>query len=88
MSTSRRPQTDGLTERVNETMQSLLRCVCAEAGYDWSSHLDMIEFAYNSTVGDAAKHSAFEITYGYNPPGPADLLLPNTSTTSNTAANH
>jgi len=87
MSTSRRPQTDGLTERVNETMQSLLRCVCAEAGYDWSSHLDMIEFAYNSTVGDAAKHSAFEITYGYNPPGPADLLLPNTSTTSNTVAN-
>jgi len=86
-STSRRPQTDGLTERVNETMQSLLRCVCAEAGYDWASHLDMVEFAYNSTVGDAAKHSAFEITYGYNPPGPADLMFSKeTAIKGNTAA--
>ena len=76
MSTARRPQTDGLTERVNETMQSLLRCVCAEAGYDWASHLDMIEFAYNSFVGDAGKHSPFETYYGYQPPAPVDLMLP------------
>ena len=76
MSTARRPQTDGLTERVNETMQSLLRCVCAEAGYDWASHLDMIEFSYNSFVGDAGKHSPFETYYGYQPPAPVDLMLP------------
>ena len=60
MSTARRPQTDGLTERVNETMQSLLRCYCAEAGYDWSDQLDMIEFQYNSFQSDATRHSPFE----------------------------
>jgi transposase InsO family protein len=29
MSTVRRPRTDGFTERVNETKQTLLRCYCA-----------------------------------------------------------
>jgi hypothetical protein len=37
MSTAHHPQTDGLTERVNETMQTLLRCYCAESGFDWTS---------------------------------------------------
>ena len=29
MSTARHPRTDGLAERVNQTMQTLLRCYCA-----------------------------------------------------------
>jgi len=29
MSTARHPRTDGATERVNQTMQTLLRCYCA-----------------------------------------------------------
>ena len=29
MSTSRHPRTDDLTERVNQTMQTVLRCHCA-----------------------------------------------------------
>ena len=29
MSTARHPHTDGSTERVNQTMQTLLRCYCA-----------------------------------------------------------
>ena len=44
MSTARHPRTDGLTERVNQTMQTLLRCYCAESGFDWTSHLSMVEF--------------------------------------------
>ena len=79
MSTARRPQTDGLSERVNETMQSLLRCYCAEAGYDWASHLDMIEFTYNSTLSESAQHSPFEVSYGFNPDAPVDKLLSGTS---------
>jgi hypothetical protein len=34
MSTARHLQTDGLTERVNETMQILLRCYTTESGFD------------------------------------------------------
>ena len=76
MSTARRPQTDGLTERVNETMQSLLRCYCAEAGYDWADQLDMVEFQYNSSRSEATQHSPFETTFGFQPAAPVDLLLP------------
>ncbi len=44
MSTARHPQIDGLTERVNKTMQIWLRCYTTESGFDWISHLPMIEF--------------------------------------------
>ena len=43
MSTARHPQTDGLTKRVNETMQILLRCYTIEFGFDWLSNLPMVE---------------------------------------------
>jgi transposase InsO family protein len=33
-STARHPQTDGLIERVNETMQIVLRCYTIESGFD------------------------------------------------------
>ena len=76
MSTARHPQTDGLSERVNETMQTLLRCYCAERGFDWLQHLPLVEFCYNSAVNEAARHSPFEASYGFQPSTPADRLLP------------
>ena len=33
-STARHPRIDGLMERVNQTMQTLLRCYCAKSGFD------------------------------------------------------
>ena len=47
MSTARHPQTGGLTRQVNETMQIVLRSYIAESGFDWVSHLPMVEFYYN-----------------------------------------
>jgi hypothetical protein len=41
MSTAIHPKTHGLTKRVNETMQILLRCYTIECGFDWVSHLTM-----------------------------------------------
>ncbi len=41
MSTARHPRTDGLTKRVDQTMQTLLRCNCAESRFDWTSHLSI-----------------------------------------------
>jgi transposase InsO family protein len=35
MSTARHPQPDGLTERVNETMQIVLHCYTIDSGFDW-----------------------------------------------------
>jgi hypothetical protein len=76
MSTARHPQTDGLVERVNETMQILLRCYTTEFGFDWVSHLPMVEFYYNCSINASSKHSPFEVTYGFQPATRADRLLP------------
>ena len=58
-------RTDGLTERVNQTMQTLLRCYCAQYGFDWTPHLSMVEFDYNYLINEASTHSPFEVMYGY-----------------------
>ncbi len=52
MSTARHPRTDGLTEIANHAMQTLLRCYCEESSFDWSSHLNMVEFYYNRSINE------------------------------------
>jgi len=72
MGTARHPQTDGLTERVNETMQILLRCHTSESGFDWVSHLLIVEFYYNCSINESSKHFPFEVSYGFQPATLAD----------------
>ena len=67
-STARHPHTDGLTERVNQTMHTLSRCYCAKSGFDWTSNLSMIEFYYNCSINEVTTHSPFEMMHGYPPP--------------------
>ena len=73
MSTARHSQTDGLTERVNnETMEILLRCYIAQSGFDWVSHLPMVEFYYNCSINESSKHSPFKVQHASH----VDSLLP------------
>jgi len=65
MSTARHPRTDGLTERENQTMQTILRCYCAEFRFDWTSHLNIVEFYYNNSINEATTYSPFEVMYEY-----------------------
>ncbi|GJP62189.1 hypothetical protein CLOP_g19278 [Closterium sp. NIES-67] len=41
------PETDGQTERANQTMEQLIRATCDDVA-DWEQQLPMIEFAYNN----------------------------------------
>ena len=82
MITSRHLRTDGLTKRVNQTMQTLLRCYCAESGFDWTSHLSMVEFCYNCSINEATSHSPFEVMYVFQPSKHANRLLPLTGATA------
>ncbi len=75
MSTARHPRTAGFIERVNQMMQPLLRCYCAESGFDWTSHLSMVEFYYNCSINEATSHSPFEVIYGFQPSTPVHRLL-------------
>jgi hypothetical protein len=82
MSIARHPRTNNLTQRVNQTMQTLLRCYCAEFGFDWTSHLSMVEFYYNCFMNEATSHSPFEAMHGFQPSTHAYRLLPLTGATA------
>jgi len=76
MSSARHPHTDGLTERVNQITETILRCYCAESGFDWTSHLSMVELYYNCSINEATTLSTFKEMHGYQPSTPTDRLLP------------
>ena len=67
MSIARHPRTGGFTERVNQIMQTLLRCYCVVSSFDWTSHLSMVEFYYNCSINEATSHSPFEVMYRFQP---------------------
>jgi hypothetical protein len=75
MSSSRHPETDGLTERVNNTFQHLLRCLCCYDGYDWTTLLPQVEFAYNASRALGIEHTPFEANFGFSLEEPLDLLF-------------
>ena len=67
LSTAFHPQTDGQTERANQTLEQYLRCYCSEEQENWASHLAMAEFAVNNSVHQALRMSPFCVLYGWNP---------------------
>jgi len=67
MSSSYHPQSDGQTERLNQSMETFLRCFANATPTKWSSWLPLAEFWYNSTFHSAIGRSPFEALYGYPP---------------------
>jgi putative transposase len=75
MSSNRHPETDGLTERVNNTLQLLLRCFCCYDGSDWTTLLPQVEFAYNASRALGIEHTPFEANFGFSPEEPPYLVF-------------
>jgi hypothetical protein len=67
MSSSYHPQSDGQTERVNQTMETFLRCFVNACPSKWLNWLPLAEFWYNSCDHSAIGCSPFEALYGYTP---------------------
>lgn len=59
LSTSNHPQTDGQTERMNRTLEEMLRAYVSPFQNDWDQHLVALEFAYNSSRQASSHHSPF-----------------------------
>jgi hypothetical protein len=75
MSSSGHLETDGLTERVNNTFQQLLRCFCCYYGYDWTTLLPQVELAYNAFRALGIEHTPFEANFEFSHEEPPDLLF-------------
>ena len=73
LSTAWHPQTDGQTERINRTIEQMMRTYIQSREEEWPSLLPALELAYNCTPHSATGHSPFEIMIGENPLRTQDL---------------
>ena len=69
------PQCDGLTERVNRTIQIMIASYINEKQKDWQNLLHYVAFAYNTSVHSTTNCSPFEVVYGRQPKVPGDLIF-------------
>jgi len=67
MSTAFHPQTDGQTERLNQTIEAYLRAFVSREQNDWVRLLPMAEFAYNNSTTTGNGMSPFYANYGFHP---------------------
>jgi len=66
LSTAYHPQTDGQSERVNQTLEQYLRCFAAYEQNDWSDLLPSAELAYNNSINESIGMSPFYAVTGQN----------------------
>ena len=73
LSTAWHPQTDGQTERLNRTIEQMLRTYIQSREEEWPHLLPALELAYNCTPHSATGLSPFEVMIGENPVRGQDL---------------
>jgi hypothetical protein len=67
LSSSYHPQTDGQTERVNQCLETFLRCFVHACPSQWSRWLALAEYWYNTSFHSALGTTPFEVLYGHKP---------------------
>lgn len=79
LSTSYHPQSDGQTERVNQCLETYLRCFACDKPQTWRSWLSLAEWWYNTSFHASLNATPHEALYGPTPLplGPyADAIVP------------
>jgi hypothetical protein len=66
MSSSFYPQTDGQTERVNQTLETYLQHFVFVGLIDWDTLLSRAEFAHHAAINKTIRTAPFKLTYGYH----------------------
>ena len=72
--TAYHPQTDGLIERFNKTLKTMVRKYATESGKEWDKLLPYLLFAYREVPQSSTEFSPFELLYGRSVWGPLDVL--------------
>ena len=58
------PQIDGLSERVIQVLEDLLRTYALDLKGNWDDYLPLVEFAYNNSFQASIRMVPFEALYG------------------------
>jgi hypothetical protein len=72
--TAYHPQTDGLVERFNATLEQMLTPYVNTPQDNWDEHLPFVQFAYNTAVQATTGYSPFYLLYGREPVMPLDVI--------------
>ncbi|XP_041419736.1 uncharacterized protein LOC121393946 [Xenopus laevis] len=67
LSTAFHPQSNGQTERTNQTLEQYLRCFSSFLQDNWSELLPLAEFSYNNALHSSIKQTPFFANYGFHP---------------------
>ena len=70
------PQSDGMVERFNRTLETMLSLVVSPNQKDWDVWLPMVTMAYNTAIHESTGYSPAELMFGRQLRTPMDLLLP------------
>ncbi|KAL5484254.1 hypothetical protein EMCRGX_G020716 [Ephydatia muelleri] len=71
--TAYHPQSNGLVERFNQSLQNMLHKYIQEKKEKWDDYLDTCTFAYNTSRHESTKFTPFEIMFGRKAILPLDL---------------
>jgi len=65
--TTAHPQTDGLVERFNRTLTTMLVKIVEKGGNDWDRHIPFVLFTYRACVQESTHESPFYLLYERDP---------------------
>ena len=68
------PMCNGLVERFNGTLNTILKRLCAENAKQWDRYLPAVLFAYRSSVQESSGYYPLELVFGQKIRGPMEIL--------------
>jgi len=68
------PQCNGLVERFNGVLKSMLKKMCEDQPREWDRYIPALLFAYRDSEKESLGFSPFELIYGRTVPGPLTVL--------------
>eukprot|EP00731_Ephydatia_muelleri_P035359 Em0116g11a len=69
------PQSDGMIERFNRTLLSMLRMAAVDDESNWDLKLPCLMLAYRTSVHEATKHAPFSLMFGREVQLPIDVMF-------------
>ena len=82
ISSAYHPQTNGLDERMNQTLKGAIVKFVNENQDDWDIHVKSVLFAYRTSKHASTKYTPFELMFGRAPVLPIELEIQSTPASS------
>ena len=75
VTTAAHPQSDGMVERANRTLLAAIAKVINDHGGEWTDHLPLVVFSYNSSAHYSTGLSPYRAMFGRDPNLPSQAVL-------------